>query len=71
MTDTRYLPTALCPVCLEPPSIVIDDGHQAWCGTPNCEVVMWDMHRYPDERRMATFKLTVRDDSTAGRREDW
>jgi hypothetical protein len=56
MTDTRFLPTNLCPLCLEPPSIVVDNGHQAWCGTPNCEVVMWDMHRYADDR-LAPVKL--------------
>ena len=58
MTDTHVLPTNLCPICFQPPSIVTDDGHQAWCGTANCEVIMWDMHRYPDETPVAAVTFT-------------
>jgi hypothetical protein len=61
MTDTLRLPAALCPICHFPPSQVKDDGHQAWCATPNCEVVMWDMHRYPHEGRIARLRSELKD----------
>ena len=32
-----------CPGCDQPPALVLDAGHQCFCGnTESCRVVMWD-----------------------------
>lgn len=35
-------PTMFCPGCERPPRIVLDGGHQAFCGNDECHVMMWD-----------------------------
>lgn len=31
-----------CPGCGEPPVMLMDGGHQAFCGTDDCPFVTWD-----------------------------
>lgn len=34
----------VCPLCSRPPVIILDGGHQAFCGTDDCPSVTWDMY---------------------------
>jgi hypothetical protein len=51
--------TPYCPGCCEAPRYVFDEGHQAWCGTEDCEVVTWDMYMSLDELLAGFGDFTV------------
>lgn len=36
--------TRICPLCSQPPALVLDGGHQAFCGTDGCPALAWDMY---------------------------
>lgn len=31
-----------CPGCGHPPRFLLDDGRQAFCGSDDCHVIMWN-----------------------------
>jgi len=35
-------PTPNCPYCGEPPVLLLDGGHQAFCGNEDCKVLTWN-----------------------------
>lgn len=37
-------PSPVCPACGRPPVLVLDDGHQSFCGDDGCHVVAWDQY---------------------------
>jgi hypothetical protein len=37
--------TPNCPLCSQPPAMVLDDGHQNFCGNDDCPAVVWDSHK--------------------------
>jgi hypothetical protein len=43
------LVTPTCPLCSQPPVIVLDVGRQAFCGSDDCPVLTWDMSTPLDE----------------------
>ena len=45
MADTYTAPR--CPGCDKPPMMILDNGHQAFCGSDDCQVLTWDMHDDP------------------------
>lgn len=52
-TPLEPLLTLVCPLCCQPPLLVLDGGHQAWCGNENgCNVITWDMYIPLDEQLM-------------------
>jgi hypothetical protein len=52
--------TPLCPLCSEPPMMVLDDGHQAFCDTEGCPTFVWDTHQDIDTlmAHAAPIKMT-------------
>lgn len=37
--------TPLCPLCSKPPELILADGHQSFCGSDDCLVIVWDAHQ--------------------------
>jgi len=43
------VPTPNCPHCGRPPQLLLDEGRQAFCGTPYCEVLAWNPTQTAEE----------------------
>lgn len=41
--------TPCCPVCSQPPCMVVAGGSQAFCGNDDCTTLCWDMSRSLDD----------------------
>lgn len=41
--------TPYCPRCDTLPVVVLDDGHQCFCGNDDCPVLAWDSHLSREE----------------------
>jgi hypothetical protein len=44
MTDEPDVVEPVCPGCGSPPVLVMDGGHQMFCGDDDCHVFTWDGH---------------------------
>jgi hypothetical protein len=41
--------TPRCPLCGQPPRMVLDDGRQSFCGNADCMVIFWAATMTVDE----------------------
>jgi hypothetical protein len=59
----KMVTTPRCPLCSQPPALVLDAGHQAFCGTEGCPTLTWDMHQDLDTpmTHAAPVKITHRE----------
>ena len=52
--------TPRCPLCDQLPELILDDGHQMFCGNDDCTIFVWDAHRSLDDLLMHVKPISVR-----------
>lgn len=57
-----------CPLCGASPYIVLNSGHQAFCPSDECEVILWDAMATLEENLMDadSIRYEVRNPSAIG-----
>lgn len=53
-----------CPLCGQPPLLVLGDATQAWCGTENCRTLTWNPSKTVDENLLKVNFVDLAPDGT-------